>query len=53
MKVKFRKLWFGPDGFRYRPGIQDVPSSMEGVLPSSAEILKEPAPAKPAAPEKK
>jgi hypothetical protein len=41
MKVKLQNQWFGPDGFRYREGVQDVPSAFKDKLPATAEILEE------------
>ncbi len=46
MKVQFRRTYFGPDGNRYRPGIEhEVPDSWEKQLPSSATVI-EPEPKK-------
>lgn len=45
MRVKLSRLWFGPDGARYREGIHDLPASFKDKLPSGAKILEEPAPA--------
>ena len=35
-QVNFRKAWFGPDGARYRKGLQEVPNALLDKLPSSA-----------------
>ena len=41
MKVKFKKLHFGADGYRYRPGIHNVPDDWKGKLPKTATIIDE------------
>lgn len=44
-QVKFKNQWFGPDGVRYREGVQEVPDTLLDVLPSSAEVMEAPKPA--------
>lgn len=41
-QVKFAKTWFGPDGFRYRAGVQEVPSKYLELIPSSASVVEVP-----------
>lgn len=39
MRVRFRQLWFCPDGKRYRPGIHEVPDKHRSVLPSTSKVI--------------
>lgn len=57
MKVLFKYLWFGPTeaknqgkinqtaGKRYRPGVHFVPAELKPLLPKTATILDDDAPA--------
>lgn len=42
MWIKLKRQFFGPNGFRYRKGVCEVPDTFEGKLPSDAEVLESP-----------
>lgn len=45
MLVKFKRTYFGPDGYRYRKGvILTVPDAFKTHLPKGAEVIETPAP---------
>lgn len=48
MQVKFKRLFFAPNGVRYKSDRwYEVPESLREKLPKDAEIAEDPEPAKP------
>lgn len=51
-QVKLIKMWFGPGGTRYRPGVHEFSEDLLSLLPTGAVVIEEPKP-EPAKLEKK
>lgn len=50
MQVRLKRGWFAPDASFYAQGVHDFAEDWKDSLPSSAEVIEEPAVPKAAAP---